>query len=210
MAIHDILSALVDQWERVSARLDERGRAVLRGLVTAMADAGTADARKAGARRILHLLLTRLPDDPVLDAGDGPVRRSADTLDVDRALARLATHLHTLGSGPRTAEEKVLAGSWESAFDLRRRGVDPDLPDLIRLRRPAGGCAVPGFQLDAQGQPIPVVLRVNRVLGAWQDPWGAADWWLNANVWLRDPPSTLIGNTPDDLLVAAATAAVSG
>ncbi len=207
MAIHHIIAALGDHWDRVTELLGERGRAELRRHVTAMADAVTAGERAVRASRILGLLLDHLPtDDPVLTAA----RRAPDVPDAERALKRLAIDLYFLDTGPPAADERILAAGCESAFDLRRRGVDPDVPDLIRLDRADGSVAVPVFQFDGGGVPIPVVLRVNHLLGAREDPWGVADWWLNANVWLSDAPSTLIGDTPDDLLVAAASAAVEG
>lgn len=108
--------------------------------------------------------------------------------------------------------ERILGGHpATAATELRRRGVDPDLRDLIRLPRPDGSVSVPDFQFDEDLRPRPVVLRVNRVLGADTDPWAVADWWISGNTWLDAVPVTLV---PDQVaepgLVAAATATVDG
>ncbi|WP_446034091.1 hypothetical protein [Streptomyces olivaceus] len=83
-----------------------------------------------------------------------------------------------------------------------------ELPDLIRLADPrpgASGSRCPRFQfLPGTLQPLPVVLRVNSLLRADVDPWGAADWWLGGNSWLHGVPADLLGTLPDEDLEGAA------
>lgn len=87
---------------------------------------------------------------------------------------------------------------------MRRRGLDPDLPDLIRLSQRDGSISVPRFQFGAGEEPLAVVLRVNRLLGAEHDPAGVLDWWLGPNVWLGRPPIELLGVRDADVVAAAA------
>lgn len=83
-----------------------------------------------------------------------------------------------------------------------------DQPGLIRLAdpRPGGSTArCPRFQFRSGTlQPLPVVLRINGLLRADLDPWGAADWWLGANSWLHGVPADLLGTLPDEELEEAA------
>ena len=86
---------------------------------------------------------------------------------------------------------------------------DPARAGLIRLTDPELGDRYPDFQFDPDtGEPHPVVQRINRLLLSDQDPWGAADWWLAGNSWLRDTPAALVGRVPDALLTEAAAALV--
>jgi hypothetical protein len=102
----------------------------------------------------------------------------------------------------RIMEEPVL-----TAEELRDVfGVEPEEPELIRLRPREGVEVLPAFQFDGEGRPRPLVLTVNGLLGAAGDPWGVADWWLGPNLWLDAVPATLLGAGLDDQLLAAARA----
>ncbi|OPF74686.1 hypothetical protein VT50_0226435 [Streptomyces antioxidans] len=86
---------------------------------------------------------------------------------------------------------------------------DPTGSGLIRLSDPERGDRYPEFQFDPDtGEPRPVVQRINRMLLSDQDPWGAADWWLGGNTWLRDAPAALVGRVPDARLTEAAAALI--
>jgi hypothetical protein len=63
---------------------------------------------------------------------------------------------------------------------------------------------VPAFQFDPAGLPYRVVVDVNRVLDADDDPWGAADWWLGPNAWLNAAPADRIGQLSDEALLSVA------
>jgi hypothetical protein len=104
----------------------------------------------------------------------------------------------------------LLTADADSPATLRRRGVDPDMPGLIRLPRPDGRVSLPAFQFTSAGKPKPLVLRINELLGADTDPWGVADWWLCPNIWLTGTPADLLGALDDHVMVAAAVAAVEG
>jgi hypothetical protein len=80
---------------------------------------------------------------------------------------------------------------------------------LIVLTDEHGVERAPAFQLDPRtGSPYPVVVEINRLLSADEDPWGAADWWLGANVWLDAPPARLLGTGADHALLSAARAEI--
>ncbi|WP_225101593.1 hypothetical protein [Streptomyces sp. CoH27] len=76
---------------------------------------------------------------------------------------------------------------------------------VIRLRDPERGIRYPRFQFrPGTAEPLPVVRRINALLCADRDPWGAADWWLGGNRWLGGVPADLLGVLPDDALERAA------
>jgi hypothetical protein len=50
-----------------------------------------------------------------------------------------------------------------------------------------GVMRVPAFQLDSErGRVRPIVLEVNALLGAGDDPWGCASWWFTASAALPE------------------------
>lgn len=107
----------------------------------------------------------------------------------------------------REIAERLLAEPSLTAARLRDAfGVDPDDPDLIRLRAEGAEPVLPAFQFDGEGAVLPLVLEINRRLGAGRDPWGVADWWLAPNLWLRGIPAQLLGRGVDAQLRAAAAA----
>ncbi|MGG2461485.1 hypothetical protein ACO0M4_16955 [Streptomyces sp. RGM 3693] len=97
------------------------------------------------------------------------------------------------------AEPAVPAASVDLAADQTH--------DLILLTDENDVELIPTFQFDpGSGAPYPVVIEINRLLSAEEDPWGAADWWLGSNVWLDAPPARLLGTGADDALRSAAWA----
>lgn len=84
-----------------------------------------------------------------------------------------------------------------------------ELQYLITLTDGQDAEHVPAFQLDPVSKaPYPVVVEINRMLSADEDPWGAADWWLGSNVWLDAAPARLLGTGADDALLSAARAEI--
>ena len=211
MAVEDAIRALHDHWDDVVARLEPPRRRELAELVAAL----DGPERRRAVTAIADLLVEELPP-------DHPVRRAlaqgylfapaaADWKDLSVRLDALARSLTEAAPGPG---ESVLAGVLArllrapalSEDEMRRRGADPDDPDLIRLDRPDGGRQWPEFQFAPGDGPLPVVRAVNDVHDVANDPVGAADWWLSRNAWLDGQPSVLIGVVPDDHLVRAARA----
>ncbi|MFF8383833.1 hypothetical protein [Streptomyces kanasensis] len=106
--------------------------------------------------------------------------------------------------------DRLLAVPALSEDAVRERGGDPYGPGLVRLRGAGGAVRLPRFQFAGDALPWPVVLEVNRLLDADDDPWAAADWWLSRNAWLAAPPAALLGTGRDGTLVDAARALVDG
>ena len=101
--------------------------------------------------------------------------------------------------------DRLLAAPALTAQQVRERGCDPERTDLIRLPG-SDGAQLPAFQFGPDGQPIPVVAAINRLLRVAEDPWGVADWWLGGNAWLNAVPAHLLGQENDELLTRAALA----
>lgn len=73
---------------------------------------------------------------------------------------------------------------------------------LIALRR-GKRVVYPAFQIDRQKRNIyPEVKQVNELLGAADDPWGVASWWMSPHAGLGAPPMTLVGTSEAAQLVA--------
>ena len=213
MAVEDAIWALHEHWADVMARLDAGARQELGRLLD---DLAGPDRARASAQ-IADLLVEELPP-------GHPVRRAlvGGTLfapaDVDwpsltRALRdrAAATDLRLDQPMPtgwvlRNVEDRLLSVAALNEQEVRGLGLDPADPDLIRLRRAAGGHQWPAFQFGSDGSLPELVRSINRLLGAHDDPIGVADWWLSRNGWLGEAPHSLIGRVPDDRLVQAARA----
>lgn len=99
---------------------------------------------------------------------------------------------------------RLLSTPTLSAEELRARGVDPGTADLIHVANPDrdGIEQYPAFQFDAK-EIRPVVTRVNRILGAAEDPLGVWDWWASGHSYLEGgvAPATLLGDPVQEELV---------
>lgn len=207
MAAPEAAKALTERWPQLLAELDDTGRRQLRTLSNEFAEATAAERHRLWDS-IFEVVTTRLPDSSPLRT---TMRRALDEHRLATAKARADLPLPpgiTVSKPP--IHRWILAARAMSAAGIRRRGTDPELPGLIRLRKPDGLLSLPLFQFTRAGEPKPLVLRINTLLGADADPWGAADWWLCPNVWLSGTPADLLGVVDDHLLVAAAVAAVEG
>ncbi|GGM73748.1 hypothetical protein GCM10011609_06930 [Lentzea pudingi] len=210
VALRHIIDALVEDWDRVVDLLGPDGRTDLRALIGKLHGAATSEERTRIALALTRMLGEWLPyDDPVFAKADLRYTSTSDENALDQVLISLSGNPLRYGR-PRNAKERILTHRWESAAELREQGREPDAFGVIKLHRDDGSASVPLFQFDESGAPLEVVLRVNRLLRAHDDPWGAADWWFSVNAWLEEPPFELIGRTPDDRLVAAAIALVEG
>ncbi|WP_159394252.1 hypothetical protein [Streptomyces sp. NRRL S-495] len=221
----ELLDVLHEHWDEVQEHLDETARAA----VVALLDAPSADPERT-ARRIVRLVLAALPDGhPVRAALEDSVRYSRavrveslnhdavlQVLDLvrgrsaDRGGPETPAEADALPVPPDDADDWLLAADSVSAADYRAGGHDPADPDLIRLTDRQGTVRLPSFQFDgASGRPLPVVVAVNRLLDADDDPWGVADWWLGANAWLDAVPARLLGTPGEHGLLAAARAEIA-
>ncbi|MGW1071204.1 hypothetical protein [Streptomyces sp. NPDC002537] len=220
-----LLGLVGEHRDSIREALDGEQYALLLARLGALA--GTAETDPKAVRRALQGVkraLVPLPlDHPVRVALDSSVRLAGHALDTAvvadaRALlGRLSEPPTAPGTAAiiRAVQARLLA---EPALNFpvahtrcHSAGLGEAPPELIRLDDVERGDRYPAFQFaGAAGGPIPVVLRVNRILLADIDPWGAADWWLSGNVQLGGKPAALLGEVPDEQLVGAATALVEG
>ncbi|MER5932051.1 hypothetical protein [Streptomyces sp. NPDC002054] len=211
MTPDEFVALLRDHWPQTLAALDPADREELAVLLQGLASATDPQAVQAALRR-LRRLLRALPDEhPVTLALRGSVRFAGapDGPEVDRVpvLALLAT-LHAPPASPDPVRARLLAAPSLPAAEV---AAGPGEPGLIRLRHPELGDRYPRFQFAAgTARPLAVVGRINRLLMADRDPWGAADWWLGRNRWLRGVPAELLGSVPDEELTRAARELVEG
>ncbi|GAA1397547.1 hypothetical protein GCM10009639_35130 [Kitasatospora putterlickiae] len=222
MTSDDVLATLRAHWDEIWELLDEPSRDRLR----ALAEDTTGDPERI-ARRIVRLVRATLPDGhPVRELFDDSTRfvRDRDGADVvvngpaSGSAALVASVADLLRptpapagpTPPDDADDWLLAADSVTATAYRAGGHDPADPGLIRLTDPQGTVRLPSFQFDdASGRPLPVVVAVNRLLDAADDPWGVADWWLGANAWLDAVPARLLGTTGEHTLLAAARAEIA-
>lgn len=185
---------------------EERSRGIARAVAAHLREALPGEERTAVGRRYTASSLTRRPPHDVLlerfapggtgarPTGAVPAVRAAAGADGPPVRARWAS-----------ARDRLLAEPALTAAELAEHfGGEPEQPDLIRLPASGGPERLPAFQFGADGQPRPLVLTINAMLGAAADPWGVADWWLGPNPWLDVVPATLLGAGLDDQLLAAA------
>ena len=220
MGLRHALTVLAEQWEDVRDRLPPAEFDSVSELVDEFTREGDRVISEEIAEEIADLLRARLPrDHPVLAAlrareerlAPDPARRAAELA----AWFRLAEPLRArLGDVVSPTAEEVERGATRwlldapalGADDLRANGLDPGDPDLIRLDDADGTGRWPSFQFAPDGAPLRIVQTINRILEAYDDPFGAADWWLGTNARLGDAPARLVGTLPDDELIAAARA----
>lgn len=209
MAYYEGIARIASELDQVLARLSTADAIRLRSLMSLFAVSAEED-RDHLVSEIAKLVLPAYEyGEPIYDALNGFRFAEVPRTPVAALFAvRLALGL----AAADDARERILGiHPMTTATELRRRGVDPDVRDLIRLPRPDGSWSVPDFQFDDDLRPRSVVLEVNRVLGADDDPWAVADWWVSGNVWLDAVPVTLVSDQVAERgLVAAATAAVDG
>jgi hypothetical protein len=224
MGLRHALTVLAEQWDDIRERLSPGEFDEVQALVDEFTREGDRVMSEELAEEIADLLRTRLPRDHPFAAAlrareerlaPSPARRAAELA----AWFSLAGPLRVrLGRPPEPTAEEVerAAEAWLleapalDADQLRAHGLDPADPDLIRLDRADGTGRWPAFQFAADGSPLRIVLEINRILDAYDDPFGAADWWLGDNGRLGDAPVRLIGNLPDEELIAAARAVTGG
>lgn len=206
MAIDDALRILTaDYWEPVWRELTAGQRYKLTTAVAELIRAEPdTDEFDTAVRGVLDVLRGALPDThPVLEAISETFRWASSPVDWRPVIAGLSARIAIVTRDD--VRERLSGCPALTADQLRSAGADPADAQLIRLESGSGGFRFPAFQFDWAGRPIATVLAVNERLGADDDPWGAADWWLGDNAWLDAVPADLLGRR-DDLLMAAVDA----
>jgi hypothetical protein len=221
MALRDVVTMLIAHWQDTLPHLQPGDLPLIADAVRRMETARGADqAANAAVTDLTTLLVLRLPAghpvrdaiaaQPRLDTGPADLPAIASVL---RALPGIETWPSQLSQSPTgaadrlgpSAEARLLVAPALTPEQVHDNGCDPERADLIRL--PAGETVqLPAFQFGPDGVPVPVVAAINRLLGAAEDPWGVADWWLGRNAWLDAVPADVLGRIDDDLLTSAASA----
>jgi hypothetical protein len=222
---HEFVGALVEHWPDVLRLTPTEGLPLLTTRVITAREAAINGRLStfAAVDDLMYLLRDWLPDEhPVLMAMAQPGYVTVASDD----MSRLAGHLAALpvpvpialpetppsAPPPKAGREgqeihhRLLSAPCYTEDQVRQLGVRPDRDDLISLPVTDGESRLPVFQFGDDGQPIPIVTEVNRLLDAADDPWGVADWWLSENVWLRGVPAELRGRVADVYLLQAARA----
>ncbi|GAA1266773.1 hypothetical protein [Streptomyces javensis] len=223
MTTDDLLELLRRHLPEIRASLTATQFSGFQDSVLRLRAAGDDTRAVRGAVRQLRLALLPLPREMELrrkldQFRSGGAAPSAVLPDTDRLaeLIRLLDSVDWPTLDPESAEiaravrQRLLTAPARGPEQLTGTAAeDPTGAGLIRLSDPERGDRYPDFQFDPDtGEPRPVVQRINRMLLSDQDPWGAADWWLGGNTWLRDAPAALVGQVPDARLTEAAAALI--
>ncbi|MFE2187964.1 hypothetical protein [Streptomyces sp. NPDC059455] len=223
MTTDDLLELLRRHLPEIRASLTAAQFGGFQDSVLRLRAAGDDTRAVRGAVRQVRLALLPLPREMELrrkldQFRSGGAAPSAVLPDTDRLaeLIRLLDSVDWPTLDPESAEiaravrQRLLTAPARGPEQLTGPAAeDPTGAGLIRLSDPERGDRYPEFQFDPDtGEPRPVVQRINRMLLSDQDPWGAADWWLGGNTWLRDAPAALVGRVPDARLTEAAAALI--
>jgi hypothetical protein len=221
----DVIALLAEHWQEALSYFGPDDLTFLAVCIAAIEAA--AEDEEAAHTALAHLTtvlaLQLPPEHPVSQAISRQMRYAnappADLIGIAsvlRALPGLESLPHvqpavqsTDGAGTADSADArawLLAAPALTEQEVRDAGGDPSRTDLIRLPRADRRVMLPAFQFDSDGRMMPVVAQVNELLDAAGDPWGAADWWLGENIWLRGTPARLLGRVPDADLVLAAQA----
>ncbi|MER8119530.1 hypothetical protein [Streptomyces sp. NPDC094031] len=214
MTSEELLRLLESHWTTVITGLDGDDLDLLARTLREMREAAAAQNPPGVARAVrgLRRTLSALPPDHPVSEALGGRRYAAGPRELPR-LTTIDAVIDVLGTPPpdpaellRAARLRLLAAPALTADDHPELRGGPDTTaGLIRLRDPDRGIRCPGFQFRAGTvEPLPVVRRINELLRADRDPWGAADWWLGGNRWLGGVPADLLGVLPDEQLERAA------
>ncbi|MEU1177246.1 hypothetical protein ABZ464_06285 [Streptomyces sp. NPDC005820] len=223
MDTNELLALLVRHREELRQWLDDEQYRHFLAMMERLREAG-ADAERA-AMAVIAIIrsLWPVPDEAgelarLLHVYGRGAAATATVPEEDTLLAALEALYATPAAEPVPAEpdvppvaDLVAAARRRLLAAPSREAVPAQSPpaDVIVLADPDAGRRSPEFQFDPDtGRPRDIVVRINRILLADRDPWGAADWWLGGNSWLGGPPAALLGRVPDDRLADAALALV--
>ena len=117
----------------------------------------------------------------------------------------------TLGEAVRTIWLEPMLRAEDAAVALGAKSTNREKVRNHRTRSwllglPLGrGYVYPAFQFSTERRNVfPCVRRVNELLVAADDPWGAASWWISSNARLGTKPVDLIGTDRENDLISAA------
>ncbi|MFJ3921979.1 hypothetical protein [Streptomyces sp. NPDC090022] len=201
------LAAAAAEWDELRPRLAPTALRQLALLLAALRLA-KGDASERAALLAARLLGEQLPDrfpgeSRLATTATAPTAGHLGFVADDLAVLVLDGH-RMVGPVLGEVRDRLLAVPAVGDAEALEGGCDPYEPGLIRLRGTGGFVQLPSFQFTAGGRPRPVVREVNLLLGAGQDPWGVADWWLSPNAALDAVPADLLDGPGEDALLPAA------
>ncbi|MFD9667157.1 hypothetical protein ACFWAY_37065 [Rhodococcus sp. NPDC059968] len=140
------------------------------------------------ADRVTHIMLAgRIDrDDPILE-----LIESDDILDEKTVLSDAVEHILSFPHLSAKEVANTYGKNWANPSDALRKLSAKG--EVIGLKR-AGKFRYPQFQFSPSDEANQVVREGNVALGARDDPWGVASWWLSPN------PSTDDRKSPVQLL----------
>lgn len=215
MALSDALLVVAETWpelrERVGPAQLERARRLLAAAVHG--------ASWEPEELLTSLLGPEPPEHPAWQAlVHSPERRTAHaTLPVPLAAARLRLVVEREIEWQRTSAEKVGAPDpdrvdaeaeariWTVPL-LAVQATGRPLRNMLVLNR-EGDRVAPVFQFDHHRRLLTFAAEVNELLGADDDPWGVASWWLTPHAALHGIPADELRIGAQELVLAAAHAA---
>ncbi|UED87458.1 hypothetical protein [Streptomyces profundus] len=215
MDAEELIGLLARQRDHLRENLTPQAQGDLLDAVGALRRAGGDEReRRRALNRVRRVLLTLPLDSQVREEVDNGVRLDPGSSVVDAArvdeLLRLLTPPGEQDGTDDAATWEILRAAHRRLLAAPSRPAPGAQEGLIRLPDPERGVRCPEFQFGPDDRPRSVVRRVNALLLADEDPWGAADWWLGGNRWLEGVPAQLVGEIPDTLLIEAARALVEG
>ncbi|MEV3870656.1 hypothetical protein [Streptomyces sp. NPDC049906] len=213
MSSWDLLGSFAARWQLLAHRLPPSVRRELGVLLAGLRTEGAA--REELAERAVRLVLAALPEEEAarLRPDPDPSRLSGPPDAVAAGFDALDLCMLVVDGNPMVGpllgpvRERLLSAPSLSAQQVAAGGADPAHGRLIALSDARGRRRYPAFQFTAGGAPRELVVRVNGLLGAAEDPWGSADWWLSDHPWWGEPPAALLGTGREAALWAAAAAA---
>jgi hypothetical protein len=215
MSTFDAIDLLVRDWSEIEPRFGPRSDRIL-ALATDLCRESLPVAVTRKARLLCREVGGALPPDHpfrialatggtrYLPPETGPASLARWLTTCDTLRVRLASDaVPTIEQVHERASAWLLAADAVTERELQARGVDPWDRYLIRLDGAHGHVQWPAFQF---GPHRKLIRRINGILDAADDPWGAADWWLGEHAGLAGVPAELLGRLPDQVLVHAAEA----
>ncbi len=211
MALADALLLLARRWPDVAAQLSPEQIGFVRRSLAAAVHGAEWDPG-----RLLTVVAEHEPEDSELWralARPGERLVAEARPDVGAAASRLRWTIELLEGAhhEETATTDVDEIEEEAEDRLFTVPMTPATPDAARRQilviDHQGMSRAPMFQFNPHGEPLGEVVEVNAVLGAANDPWGVASWWLTPHATLQAIPADAVrtGRGPD--VVAAARAA---
>lgn len=205
MAIDEALLAVARDWDRVAPLLSTDQLRRLDSLLEKAAHRLWPDGPE-GLDDVFGVLAAELVDDDPIwaELQRGPRRYAAAKPVGAPAQSFLRVLVGRELADPRLEDdaraEAVDAAVRESIADRLGPGLPMDRPGEGALVLPGG--RAPAFQFLPDGSVHPDAAAANGALGADEDPWGAASWWITAHARL--------GATPVDLLGTGRSAEIAG